>query len=74
MKKYSVLLLIPDAVAHKFGDETFYRFIEAVDVRKAVIACQEEADDYYGTGDPDEFRLLSIVAGHRPLLNVWVKG
>ena len=72
MGKHSVLLLYPDYVANRYGEETYLAWVEAEDARAAVIAGQTQAMLCQPKGNRPaavDFFVLAVFEGHLSDLN-----
>jgi hypothetical protein len=75
MKRYSVLLLVPDYASIEFGHETFYAWVSALTPKDAGAQAQAEAVKVFTVEGreelpQDDFYILGVWAGHQEMLVV----
>ena len=66
MRRYSVLLLVPDYAADTFGHDVFYTYVTGGSPREAIAAAQRKAVDTHAYKDaqPGDFHPLLVTLGH----------
>ncbi len=70
MKKYTVLMLLPDTVAENYGEETYLDWTEAETPKEAIAAAQKHAAQAMEWYVPTEdFFVLFACEGHHVDLN-----
>ena len=61
MKKYTVLLLLPDYVAATYGQDTFFTCVPAAGVGQAIAKAQCEAAEKNNVTDLGDFFPLCVI-------------
>ena len=66
MKKFTVLLLVPDYLAQTYGQDTFLTCVPATGPKQAIAKARFEAAEKRDVADLDDFFLLCVIEGeHR---------
>jgi hypothetical protein len=66
MKKFTVLLLVPDYLAQTYGQDTFFTCVPATGPKQAIAKARFEAAAKRDVADPDDFFPLCVIEGeHR---------
>lgn len=64
MKKFSVLLLLPDSIAENYGQETYLDHVLAKSVKGAVKSAQRKAAKMSSIAAAADFYPLAVFSGH----------
>jgi hypothetical protein len=66
MKKFTVLLLVPDYLAQTYGQDTFFTCVSAPGAQQAIAKAQFEANEKHEVADVGDFFPLFVTEGeHR---------
>jgi len=66
MKKFTVLLLVPDYLAQTYGQDTFFTCVPATGPKQAIAQDPVRSRRETRRGRPDDFFLLCVIEGeHR---------
>ena len=63
VKKYTILLLLPDCLAATYGQDAFFTCVSAAGVGQAIAKAQLEAAEKNGVSDLDDFFPLCVIEG-----------
>lgn len=69
MPTYTVILLLPDDVAHNYGQDSYLRHIIAPNPTQAVTWAKEQAAEADDHEDPDAYFVIACFPGHLDDLN-----
>jgi len=77
LQPYTVLMVLPDYLAHGYGVDTYLAHVEAENVEQAQKEGQKEAlyemvpDDTMSDYDPEDFFVCFVCEGHMADIHIW---
>jgi len=67
VKKFTIIMLYPDYLAHNYGEETYVAHVESEDLQLAIRAAQLEASKANAENEtvrPVDFAVIFACDGH----------
>ena len=77
LQPYTVLMIVPDTIAHQYGEDTYLAHINAENVEEAQQVAQAEAMEVLsgeeGIGDcvGTDFAVVFVCEGHMADIHIW---
>ena len=69
MPRYTVILLLPDDVAHNYGQDTICLHVVGNDPEQAITEAKDQSATIDDHEDPDAYFVIACFPGHLDDLN-----